>query len=206
MSTKLLHIDSSILGENSVSRSLSASVVATLRAAIADLDVTYRDLAANPLPHLSGITFAAGRGADVPRDAALQADLDLGATVLDELLEADIVVLGLGFYNFGIPSQLKAWVDRLAVPGKTFRYTEKGPQGLLSGKRIIVTVARGGYYGPGTPAHALEHAESYLRGLFAFFGIAQIEVVAAEGLAVGPQVREASIAQAQASIAALAAG
>jgi FMN-dependent NADH-azoreductase len=205
MSTRLLHLDSSILGDQSVSRSLSASIVAKLKESIPDLRITYRDLAANPVPHLTGPTFAAGRGADVPRDAALQADLALGAEVLDEFITADIVVLGLGLYNFGIPSQLKAWVDRLAVPGKTFRYTEKGPEGLLGGKRVIVAIARGGYYGPSSPAHAFEHAETYLRGLFTFFGIPQIEVVAAEGLAVGPEARQAGLAQAHASIEALAA-
>jgi FMN-dependent NADH-azoreductase len=205
MSSKLLHLDSSILGDQSVSRTLSAAVVAKLKASHAGLQITYRDLANTPVPHLTGLTLAASRGAEVPRNAALDADLNLGNAVLDEFLAADIVVLGLGFYNFGIPSQVKAWVDRIAVAGKTFRYTEKGPEGLAGGKRVIITIARGGYYGPGTPAHALEHAETYLRGVFHFLGIRDIEVVAAEGMAVGPDVRQASIAQAQAHISALAA-
>jgi FMN-dependent NADH-azoreductase len=111
----------------------------------------------------------------------------------------------VGFYNFGIPSQVKAWVDRLAVVGKTFRYTAKGPEGLAGGKRVILAISRGGFYGPGSPTHSLEHAETYLRGVFAFFGIPQVEVVSAEGVAIGPEARQSAIAKAQAHIEALAA-
>ena len=205
MSKNLLHIDSSILGGNSVSRALSASVVARLRNDHPALRVTYRDLAAVPIPHLSGLYLAAGRASESPHDPALQADLALGSEVLEEFLAADIVVLGLGFYNFGIPSQLKAWVDRLAIAGKTFRYTDKGAVGLAGGKRVVLAIARGGFYGPGSPTASFEHAESYLRNVFAFFGIANVEVVVAEGLAVGAESRQAGIDQAEGQIAALAA-
>jgi FMN-dependent NADH-azoreductase len=203
MATRLLHLDSSILGGSSVSRTLSASIVAQLHRQHPRLQVTYRDLAAAPIAHLSGAHLAASSAGETTHDPALQADLALGAAVLEEFLAADIVVLGVGFYNFGIPSQLKAWVDRLAVAGKTFRYTEKGPEGLAGGKRVILAIARGGYYGPGTPTAPLEHAESYLRGVFAFFGIPEIEVVAAEGLNVGAEARKASLAQADERIAEL---
>jgi FMN-dependent NADH-azoreductase len=206
MSTQLLHIDSSILGANSVSRTLSASVVARIRKAHPELQATYRDLAAVPIAHLSGAYLAAGRGLEPQHDAALAADLALGNTLLDEFLAAGIVVLGVGFYNFGISSQLKAWVDRIAVAGKTFRYTATGPEGLAGGKRVIVAISRGGFYGPGKPAASFEHGESYLRGVFAFMGIPDIEVVAAEGVAVGPDQRQAAIAQAESQIAALSAG
>jgi FMN-dependent NADH-azoreductase len=205
MATKLLHLDSSILGPNSVSRSLSAAVVARLKAAKPQTEVIYRDLAATPIAHLTGLHLAAGQGAAVPQDPSLQADLALGAEVLEEFLAADIVVLGLGFYNFGIPSQVKAWVDRLAVAGKTFRYGANGPEGLAGGKRVILAISRGGFYGPGTPRHSLEHAETYLRGVFAFFGITQIEVVSAEGVAVGPEARQGAIAKAREIIEGLAA-
>ena len=203
MTTRLLHLDSSILGGSSVSRTLSASIVAQLHRQHSRLQVTYRDLAATPIAHLSGAYLAASSAGETAHDPALQADLALGAAVLEEFLAADIVVLGVGFYNFGIPSQLKAWVDRLAIAGKTFRYTEKGPEGLAGGKRVILAIARGGYYGPGTPTAPLEHAESYLRGVFAFFGIPAIEVVAAEGLNVGAEARKASLAQADERIAEL---
>jgi FMN-dependent NADH-azoreductase len=204
MST-LLHIDSSILGAHSVSRTLSASVVAQLQTARPDVQVAYRDLAAAPIAHLSGGYLAAGQTPAGTHDAAVLADLALGRTVLEEFLAAATIVLGIGFYNFGIPSQLKAWVDRIAVAGKTFRYTERGPQGLAGGKRVILAIARGGHYGAGTPAAALEHAESCLLGLFGFFGITDVRVVAADGLAAGPEARQTGIAKAHEHIAALAA-
>ena len=204
MSKRLLHLDSSILGGNSVSRALSASVVARLQKADPGLQVTYRDLAGTPIAHLTGAYLAAGQTDKSGLDPALQADLAVGSAVLDEFLGADIVVVGVGFYNFGIPSQLKAWVDRLAIAGKTFRYTEKGPQGLAGGKRVIIAIARGGYYGAGSPSASFEHAESYLRGVFAFFGIPEIEVVAAEGLAAGSEARKAGLERADQRIAELA--
>ena len=204
MSTNLLHLDSSIQGASSVSRTLSASVVVQLKKAHPGLHVTYRDLAAAPIAHLSGPYLSAGRTGQQQHDPVLKADLDLGNEVLEEFLAADIVVVGIGFYNFGIPSQLKAWIDRLAVAEKTFRYTEKGPEGLASGKRVILAIARGGFYGSGTPSESFEHAESYLRGIFAFFGIPDIEVVAAEGLAAGHAAREAGLARAERDIEALA--
>jgi len=204
MSKRLLHLDSSILGGNSVSRALSASVVARLQEADPGLQVTYRDLAGTPIAHLTGAYLAAGQTDKSGLDPALQADLAVGSAVLDEFLGADIVVVGVGFYNFGIPSQLKAWVDRLAIAGKTFRYTEKGPQGLAGGKRVILAIARGGYYGAGSPSASFEHAESYLRGVFAFFGIPEIEVVAAEGLAAGSEARKAGLERADQRIAELA--
>lgn len=203
MSTNLLHLDSSILGPNSISRALSAAVVARLSQANPALQITYRDLAAVPVPHLSGAYLAAGQAGEAQHDPALQADLALGSAVLEEFLEADIVVLGIGFYNFGIPSQLKAWVDRLAIAGRTFRYTEQGPVGLAGGKRVVIAIARGGFYGPGTPTEVFEHAESYLKSIFAFFGIINIEVVAAEGTAAGPEARQAAVSQAEQKIAAL---
>jgi FMN-dependent NADH-azoreductase len=205
MSTNLLHLDSSILGANSVSRKLSASVVAQLRAINPAVRVTYRDLSAAPIPHLSGGNLAAGQAGEAPHEPALQADLTLGNAVLDEFLAADTIVLGVGFYNFGIPSQLKAWVDRLAIAGKTFRYTEHGPVGLAGGKRVVIAIARGGFYGPGMPGASFEHAESYLRGIFGFFGIDKIEVVAAEGMNVGAEARSAAISQAEEKIASLSA-
>jgi FMN-dependent NADH-azoreductase len=203
MTRQLLHIDSSISGGRSVSRSLSASVVARLTHADPDLQVTYRDLAAEPVPHLSGAYLAAAQSGQAEFGPTMQADLTIGRAVLAEFLAADIVVLGLGFYNFGIPSQLKAWVDRLAVAGKTFQYTDKGPVGLVGSKRVIIAIARGGFYGPGTPTASYEHAETYLRGVFGFFGIPEVEVVVAEGLNVGPEVRHAGIAKAEARIAEL---
>jgi FMN-dependent NADH-azoreductase len=183
---KLLHIDTSILGGNSASRRLSAAIADQLAKSAPGLDVTYRDLAAAPLPHLSGELFAARQGA-VPEAPAIQQDIAASQGVLDEFLGADIVVIGAPMYNFGIPSQLKAWIDRIAVAGKTFRYGAAGPEGLAGGKRVIVAISRGGLYGPGTPVAAFEHVESYLRAVFGFIGVTDLQIVVAEGLAMGPE-------------------
>ncbi len=200
----LLHVDSSILGAGSVSRTLSAEIVAALRARHPDATVTYRDLGAAPVAHLTGAHLAAAQGA-VPEAPALQRDLAAGQAALEEFLAADIVVIGAPMYNFGIPSQLKAWIDRLAVAGKTFRYTEKGSEGLAGGKKVIVASSRGGFYGPDTPAAFLDHQESYLRGIFGFFGITDVSFVRAEGVQLGPDKREAAIAAAREQITRLAA-
>ncbi|HTJ03627.1 MAG TPA: NAD(P)H-dependent oxidoreductase, partial [Methylovirgula sp.] len=158
MSKNLLHVDSSILGGNSVSRSLSASIVARLKASDPGLTVTYRDLAAEPIPHLSGAYLAAAQALEGQHDPSLERDLAIGGKALEEFLAADIVVVGVGFYNFGIASQLKAWIDRVAVSGKTFRYSEKGVEGLAGSKRVILAIARGGFYGAGSPTAGFEHA------------------------------------------------
>ena len=185
---KLLHVDSSILGDASVSRSVSAAIVDQLKATSPGLEIVYRDLAAAPLSHLSG-AYLAGRDANVKHDQALQEDIDLGGTALAEFLAADIVVIGVPMYNFGISSQLKAWIDRICVAGKTFHYTEKGPEGLAGDKTVFLAIARGGFYGPETPHAAAEHQESYLRVLFGFLGVTKLEIIRAEGVALGPEQR-----------------
>lgn len=189
---KLLHIDSSVLGPHSVSRQVSAAIVDRLRQATPALDIVYRDLTQTPLAHLSGSHLAAAQGAPAP--AELGPDLAASAAVLDEFLAADIVVLGAPMYNFTIPSQLKAWIDRVLVAGKTFKYDANGPQGLAGAKRVIVAISRGGYYGAGSPAASLEHLESYLRGVFGFMGIQNPEFIIADGIQVGPDHREKSLA------------
>lgn len=201
---KLLHVDSSILGQNSVSRQLSAEIVAAEAARHPGLDITYRDLAAAPIAHLSGDHLAAFQGA-APEAPALRDDIAAGQAALAEFLAADIVVVGAPMYNFGISTQLKAWIDRLAVAGQTFRYTDKGPIGLAGGKRVIVASSRGGFYGPGTPNAAVDHQETYLRDIFGFFGITDVAYIRAEGIALGPDKRAAAIDSAKHAIDALAA-
>jgi FMN-dependent NADH-azoreductase len=185
---KLLHLDSSILGGNSASRQLSAAITDQLTKATPGLEIVYRDLAAQPLSHLTGELFAARQGA-VPESPAIQKDIAASEAVLDEFLDADIVVIGAPMYNFGIPSQLKAWIDRIAVAGKTFRYGAAGPEGLAGGKRVIVTISRGGLYGAGMPTAAFEHVESYLRAVFGFLGVTDLKIIVAEGLAMGAEQR-----------------
>ena len=189
---KLLHIDSSVLGPHSVSRQVSAAIVDRLRQATPSIDVVYRDLTQTPLAHLSGSHLAAAQGAPTP--AELGPDLAASAAVLNEFLAADVVVIGAPMYNFTIPSQLKAWIDRILVAGKTFQYGANGPQGLAGAKRVIVAISRGGYYGADTPTAAGEHLETYLRWVFGFIGITDPEFISADGIQVGPDHREKALA------------
>ena len=169
----ILHIDASINGENSASRAISQSIVEQITTAQWGDELIYRDLAREPLPHLTLEAFA-------------------DSSVLDEFLEADTIVIGAPMYNFTLPTQLKAWIDRIVLAGKTFRYTESGPEGLARGKRVVIALARGGFYNGNSPTAALEHLETYLRGIFNFIGI-EPEFVVADGLAVSPEQREQSI-------------
>lgn len=201
---KLLHVDASILGVNSISRQLSAAIVKRLRDANPALEVSYHDLGAEPIGHLTGAHLAAAQGV-TPEEPSLQQDLALGQKALEDFLAADIVVVGAPMYNFSVSSQLKAWIDRLAVRGKTFRYTDKGPEGLAGGKRVIVASSRGGFYGPQMPTASLDHQENYLRGVFGFFGIADLTFIRAEGVNVSPGQRKAAIEAATAEVGRLAA-
>lgn len=188
----LLHVDSSILGDHSVSRKISAAAVAALSGAHPGLNVTYRDLDAAPAPHQSGALLAA-RGTPAGQRTADQArDVADADAILEEFLAADIVVVGVPMYNFGIPSQLKSWIDHLAVAGRTFRYSENGVEGLAGGKRVILASSRGGFYGPDSPVAGLQHQESYLRGFFAFIGVTDIETVGAEGVNVSPDLKQSA--------------
>ena len=191
---KLLHIDSAITGEHSVTRQLTASVVDRIKTFAPGTEVTYRDVVADALPHVELHSL--------PGDAT--PDAVASAAVLEEFLAADTVVIGAPMYNFNISSQLKSWLDRILIAGKTFRYTAEGPVGLAGGKRVIVAVSRGGFYGAGQAAESLEHVETYLNGIFNLIGI-QPEFVIAEGIAVGPEQREAALGQAHQIITAIAA-
>ncbi len=190
---KLLHIDSSALGGYSVSRQLTADIVAELKRSTPDAAVHYHDLAAQPLPHWTPV-------ADASDPAAV-----LGAEMLEEFLAADVVVIGAPMYNFAISSQLKAWVDRILVAGKTFRYTANGPEGLAGGKRVIVASSRGGVYSKDSAAAAMDFQEPYLRAAFAFIGINDIEFVRAEGVAIGDEQKAAALNSARSTIGTLVA-
>jgi len=184
---KLLHLDTSALGTNSVTRELTAAVVARWQDAQADLAVEYRDLDAEPLPHLTGRSLAKADPAQAEADEA----------TLQQFLDADVVVIGAPFYNFSIPSTLKAWIDRVAVAGRTFRYTEAGPEGLAGGKKVVIVSGRGGQYGDSSPA---DFQEAYLRQVFGFIGVTDLEIIRAEGVAYSPQHRADALAAAHASI------
>jgi FMN-dependent NADH-azoreductase len=196
---KLLHIDSSIVGEGSASRRLSTAIVAAFARAVPDLEIVRRDLDADPIPHLDSRRLPTVRPANAPQGATGVPD-DKGAGALGEFLAADIVVIGAPMYNFTIPSQLKAWIDRILIAGKTFRYSEAGPVGLAGGKRVIIASSRGGLYAPGMPFEANDFQEPYLRAVFAFIGIEDVEIVRAEGLALGSEQRDAALRAALASV------
>ncbi|GGD00526.1 FMN-dependent NADH-azoreductase [Undibacterium terreum] len=201
---KLLHLDSSILGQGSVSRELSAEVVATFLARQPKFAVTRLDLAVTPIGHLTAAHLAAAQGA--PVDETLKSDVAAGQAALDEFLAADIVVIGAPMYNLGIPSQLKAWIDRISVAGKTFRYGEHGPVGLCGGKKLVIASSRGGVYSQGSPAASYDHQETYLKAAFGFLGITDISFIRAEGVAMGgPEARDGVIESAKKEFAALAA-
>ncbi|ALS95190.1 FMN-dependent NADH-azoreductase [Xanthomonas oryzae] len=183
---KLLHLDSSALGATSISRELSAAIVAQQRRLYPEVEVTYRDLDRDPIPHLTAQTLAQ---TDPAEAAAAEA-------VMQQFLQAEVIVIGAPMYNFAIPSTLKAWIDRIAVAGRTFHYTANGPEGLADGKRLIIASARGGVYAE--PSNDFQ--EPYLRQLFGFLGIDDITFVRAEGVAYSPQHRADALAAALAGL------
>jgi FMN-dependent NADH-azoreductase len=179
---RILHLDSSITGKNSVSRVLSAEIVAAQVARNPGAEVIYHDLANEPVLHLSPAHLAAFQGAPV-EDTALGEDLVQGGRYLEELLAADTLVIGAPMYNFGIPTQLKAWIDRVVVAGKAF----------------IVT-SSGGFYSGDSPAKFLEHDESYLRGVLGHIGLKDVTVVRAEGVNISPDARKTALDSARRAI------
>ena len=199
--TNLLQINASINNGNGQSSLLANRFVAAFRSSHPEARIVVRDVAAQPVPHLDGERFAAFITAAERRSAAQHAAVAYSDALIDELKQADLVVLGLPMYNFGIPSQLKAYFDHIARAGVTFRYSEQGPVGLLTGKRALVFAARGGIYA-GSP---LDTQTGYVRDFLRFIGISDVEFVYAEGLDISPQSKEAGLAKALAEIERLAA-
>ena len=196
----ILQIDSSPLGGHSASRLLTQQIVARLRAEAPQATLVHRNLSANPVQHWEPSAFA-------PVDAADGASQGtVSDTLLRELLAADVMVIGAPMYNFAVPTQLKAWIDRIAVAGKTFRYTAQGPQGLAGGRRVIVASTRGGVYSTTEAGRALDHQESWLTTLFGFLGIdgEAFHIVRAEGLAISPEARAQALEAAAQQISRLA--
>ena len=197
---KLLHLDSSILGDSSASRQLSRAVVDAWLVAEPEAQVSYRDLASDALSHLSAASLVAGGTPAELRDAAQKHEVELAEGTLNEFLAADAIVIGAPMYNFTVPTQLKAWIDRVAVAGKTFAYDENGPKGLAGGKKVVIVSTAGGIHAgqPSGQAH-----EEYLQLVLRFLGITDIEIVRAEGLAYGEEPRANAFASAQAKVAEL---
>ncbi len=198
--SKLLHIDSSILGSNSVSRQLTAQIVASWGAAHPGTEVSYLDLAVNTPSHLSAESLGFRLPADAVLSDAQKRENAVSEALVTQLLASDVIVVGAPMYNFTIPTQLKAWIDRVAQVNRTFKYTEKGPVGLATGKTVIVASTRGGAYSTSDAGNAMEHQESFLKTVFGFLGITDVRIVRAEGLAMGDAAKAAAIAAAQADI------
>ncbi|RIX40481.1 MAG: FMN-dependent NADH-azoreductase [Rhodocyclales bacterium GT-UBC] len=196
----ILHIDSSISGLGSASRELSAALVAAIAERHPAARVTYRDVVADEIRHLSGAIAAGFRPSGVSDfDAATRQEHRLSETLVSEFLAAELLVIGAPMYNFSIPSQLKAWLDRLAQVGRTFKYTEKGPVGLAGGKRVIVVSARGGFYADG-PLASMDFQESYLKAFFGFLGISDVDFIRVEGASRGDAVRQQGLELARQAI------
>jgi len=203
---KLLHIDSSVLGDNSVSRQLTAQIVAQWRTSHPGTVVDYLDLAAEAPSHLSAdsLGFRLGPQAEGLSDVQRRENT-ISEALVTQFLAADVIVVGAPLYNFSIPSQLKAWIDRVAQAGRTFTYTDKGPKGLAGGKTVIVASTRGGVYSTSDVGRAMEHQESYLQTVFGFFGITDVRFVRAEGVAMGEAQKAQALTAANSEIQALAA-
>jgi len=197
---KLLHIDSSPLGTNSVSRALTRRIVAQWQSAHPGTGVDTLDLAVDAPSHLDGDSLGLRLGLDAATlTEAQKRENAVSEKLVSQFLAADVVVVGAPMYNFSIPSQLKAWIDRIAQAGRTFKYTETGPVGLAGGKTVIVASTRGGAY---AAAPQMDHQESYLRTIFGFFGITDVRFVRAEGMAMGDAAKAAGLAAAEADIVA----
>lgn len=198
---QILHVDSSLLGDASASRQLTSTIVRKLLAACPVATVKYRDLATNAVPHLTGEVAAGFRSHDAVAevDAATAQDRALSEELVTEFLASSVIVIGAPMYNFSVASQLKAWIDRVAQPGRTFRYTAEGPVGLSGGRRVIVASTRGGVYSMGA-ASSMDFQESYLQAIFKFLGISEVQFVRAERLTKGADLRRQSIAGAEAQV------
>lgn len=200
MSYSILHIDSSPLGDRSVSRKLTAKVLAELQANHPDTKIITRDLGTSPLPHLTGITVGAFFTPAEQRNEALNEALKLSDEVIDELFAADVIVIGAPMWNFGIPSSLKAWIDHIARAGRTFKYGASGPESLLpSGKKVIIVSSRGGIYSSG-PMVVMDHQETYLKAVLGFIGLHDVSIIRAEGVAMGEEAVKTAMYSAESQL------
>lgn len=188
----ILQLNTSILSGDGQSSRMAAQFVAALRERNPEAQLVVRDLARDPVPHINAQRFGAFLSKPELRTEAQQSVVDYSDQLVGELKQADVIVLGLPMYNFGVPSTLKAYFDHIARAGVTFRYTDKGPVGLLTGKKAYVFAARGGIYA----GSALDTQTAYVRDFLAFLGIAEVEFVYAEGLAIGETQRQASLSKA----------
>lgn len=198
--SKVLVLNSSVSGEQSVSRLLVADAVAAVRRADPRAQIVERDLANDPLPHLTPQTVAGVRAE--PATSAEHEARDLSDALVAELKDADTLIIGAPMYNFSVPTTLRAWFDHVLRAGVTFTYKDGAPKGLVGQKKVVVIESRGGLYSEG-PAAAIDFQEAYLRHLLAFIGLTDVTFIRAEKIGYGPEARDAAIAGAREEIAAL---
>ncbi|MCL9685352.1 FMN-dependent NADH-azoreductase [Legionella maioricensis] len=196
---KLLAIDSSILTNTSVSRQLTQSFVTLWQKTHPETEVVYRDLHAQPINHLSQKILAANAAPSSQLSAEIREEINLSQQLISELLSASVLVIGAPMYNFSVPSQLKSWIDRIVVAGKTFKYVDGKVQGLATGKKAYILSSRGGFYNA-EPMLSLEHQERYLTSILNFIGIYDITVIRAEGVNLGEEIRAQALQQAETKI------
>ncbi len=199
--TTLLHLDSSIFGKQGESAQLAAEFIDRWQEVQPETKVIKRDLAANPLPHLDAVAVTGFMTAEDERTTEQSEAVKRSDELLEELFDADVLVIGLPLYNLGVPSTLKSWIDQVARAGKTFRYTENGAEGLIPGKKVYVFASRGGQY-EGT---SMDTQTPYIRHIFGLMGVTDVEFVHAEGLNMGAEVRDAAVEAAKQRIQSLAA-
>lgn len=197
---KILHIDSATTGADSVTREVSAAIVAHLTTKYPDAEVTRLDLVATPIPHLDEVSTGALRRPTAAKTPEMEAATESELASLRQFMDADVAVIGAPMYNFSIPSGLKAWIDRLGVPGVSFSYSEAGPKGLAGNTRVIIASSQGGMY---TDGDAAEHQESLLKAFLGFIGVTDITIIRADKIGFGPEARAASIAAAKEQVAKL---
>lgn len=198
----VLFITSSLFGGASASREAGEQIVRGLRQVHPEAHLVERDLTPETMPHLSAATLAALGTPAEQRDAAQAEQVAFADALIEELEQADAIVIAAPMYNFSVPSTLKAWIDHVARAGRTFRYTAEGPQGALGGRKVYLALARGGVYSEG-PAAAFDHQESYLKAVLAFLGLTDVTVIRAEGLNISPEAKQAGRQKAKDAVAAL---
>ncbi len=200
MSHTVLNVETSPLGDYSVSRKLTANILTELKAKHADIKIVTRDLASSPLPHLTGLTVGAFFTPPEQRNVEQIESLKLSDALVDELFAADVIVIGAPMWNFGIPSSLKAWIDHIARAGRTFKYGASGPESLLpSGKKVLIASSRGGIYSSG-PMEAMDHQETYLKTILGFIGLHDVTIIRAEGVAKGEDAVNSAMETADAQL------
>jgi len=200
---QILHLDSSILSNDSGSRELTAAVVEALRRERPGSSILYRDLTMEPIAHLDGAIAAGFRPLGVKAsDPSVKTEHALSEALVSEFLSSQLIVIGAPMYNFTVPTQLKAWIDRIVQPGRTFKYTETGPVGRAGDKQVIVASTRGGVYTAG-PMAGMDFQEPYLKAVFGFMGISKLQFVRAEKMSKGPDARGESMAAAHQSISSI---